>query len=567
MEILNGKVTDSEIKNQTLRLHGAVELRRGCISKKCHLYLYRDFLVVTNSWYKITFKIKYIIPLTSLWIGDGVVTDYVGPNQAKKSIFLGWPMENFIATFRSVGQKRDWCCFLGRSIKQTKEKYHGMSTALEIFTDGILSSNSAFTVTATHLDTVNDIIRKLQPLLGIPNAEEDYQLWFSSGQEETPCPLLGHENPYAIKMNELRNDAFMALGPSNYSAYLNIQNVIQELQDPHVPGKFIIKPKEPPRDNQQSNSEKTVRRFSLLSRIFHRGASTCQDCACYHTAAPTHGRLFNNPLGAICQDGNLPTSILDMLSLLEEIGPAVEGIFRKAGSITECQDVKEKLDLGEEVNLREESILVVSSVLKDFLRNIPGGVFSSSLYDKWMAVTDQDNEKERISSIQSLLEQLPTPNVVLLRQLFQVLHSIERHSSTNYMTSYNLSVCIAPSVLCLPNSSMLEFRKEIEKQISLVQFFIDNFEKIFEDNTNTHLGESSVIPSNGEETLDTFIGLCETDAAQDDERSCDSEQTHPKDGAEPQCPSAAPHEAVSVEQPLDPRPLNAQCSTEGTTAA
>lgn len=23
------------------------------------------------------------------------------------------------------------------------------------------------------------------------NAEEDYQLWFSSGQEETPCPLLG----------------------------------------------------------------------------------------------------------------------------------------------------------------------------------------------------------------------------------------------------------------------------------------------------------------------------------------------------------------------------------------
>ncbi|EGV97800.1 Rho GTPase-activating protein 20 [Cricetulus griseus] len=308
-------------------------------------------LCAGHSGYKITFKIKYIIPLTSLWIGDGVVTDYVGPNQAKKSIFLGWPMENFIATFR----KCTLLCFTPIS--------HFISQ----------------------------------------NAEEDYQLWFSSGQEETPCPLL--------------------------------------------------------------DSEKTVRRFSLLSRIFHRGASTCQDCACYHTAAPTHGRLFNNPLGAICQDGNLPTSILDMLSLLEEIGPAVEGIFRKAGSITECQDVKEKLDLGEEVNLREESILVVSSVLKDFLRNIPGGVFSSSLYDKWMAVTDQDNEKERISSIQSLLEQLPTPNVVLLRQLFQVLHSIERHSSTNYMTSYNLSVCIAPSVLCLPNSSMLEFRKEIEKQV------------------------------------------------------------------------------------------------------
>ncbi|XP_051047444.1 rho GTPase-activating protein 20-like [Phodopus roborovskii] len=340
-------------------------------------------------------------------------------------------------------------------------------------------------------------------------------------------------------MSELRNDAFMTLGPSNYTAYLNIQKMIQELQAPHVPGKFILKPKEPPRDHQQRNSEKRVRR--LLHWICRRGASTCHDCVCTDTPAPIPGRLFNNPLGVICQDGNLPTSILDMLSLLEEIGPAAEGIFRKSGNIKECQVFKNKLDLGEEVNLREESIFVVSSVLKDFLRNIPEGVFPSSLYDKWMAVTDQDNEKERISAIQSLLEQLPTPNMVLLRQLFQVLHSIERHSSTNYMTSYNLSVCIAPSVLCLPTSRTLELGKEISKQISLVQFFIENFEKIFEDNIDTHLGESSVIPNNGEEISDTFIGLGEMNAAQDDGKNCASEKTHPKGDAEPHAP-AAPHQ-------------------------
>ncbi|XP_040607020.1 rho GTPase-activating protein 20-like isoform X2 [Mesocricetus auratus] len=548
MEILNGKVTDAKIKNQPLMFHGAVELRRGSVSKKCHLYLYRDFLVVTNSRYKITFKIKYVIPLTSLWIGDCVDTDFVGPSQARKSIFLGWPMENFIATFRSVDQKRDWWCFLERSIKQTKEKYHGRSTALEIFTDDIPSSKTSFTITATHLDTVNDIIMKLRPLLGILNAEEDYQLWFSSSNEEAPCPLLGHENPYAIKMSELRNDAFMALGPSNYTAYLNIQKVIQDMQAPHVPGKLILKPKESPRDHQQSNAETTVRRRSLLSRIFRRGASTCHDCACSRAPAPSPGRLFNNPLGAICQDGNLPTSILTMLSLLEETGPAIEGIFRKSGSIAECQDVKDKLDLGEEVNLREESIVVVSSVLKDFLRNIPGGVFSSSLYDKWMSVTDLDIEKERIASIQSLLEQLPTPNVVLLRQLFHVLHSIERHSSTNYMTSYNLSVCMAPSLLCLPNTSMLELGKEISKQISLVQFFIENFEKIFEGNTNIHLGQGSVMPSNGKESLDTFIGLREMDAVQDDEKTCASETRHSSGDTEPRHPPAAPHEGeCSVE--------------------
>ncbi|XP_059132977.1 rho GTPase-activating protein 20-like [Peromyscus eremicus] len=564
MEILNGKVTASEIKNQTLMFHGPVELRRDSISKKCHLYLYRDFLVVTNSQYNLAFKIKYIIPLTSLWMGECVATDFVGSSQARKSIHLGWPIENFIATFRSLDQKREWCCFLQRSINQTKEKYHGMSTALEIFIEDSPSGNTPFTVTATHLDTVNDIVKKLQPVLGIPNAEGDYQLCFSSGQEEAPCPLLGHENPYAIKMSELGNDAFMALGPSKYTAYLNIQKVVQELQAHHVPGRFILKPKETPRGHQQSSaslpySEKRVRRRSLLSRIFQWGTPTCCDHVLPKTPASTTGGLFCNSLGAICKDGNLPSSILDMLSLLNENGPDVEGIFRKSANAASCQTLKEKLDLGKDVNLREESTLVVASVLKDFLRNIPGGVFPSSLYDKWLAVTDQENEKERISTIQSLLEQLPTPNLILLRQLFQVLHSIERHSSTNYMTSYNLSVCIAPSIVSLPSSHKLGLGNEVSKQISLVQFFIENFQKIFEDNTSTLSGESSVITSNREEISDTFNYFIDLSAAQDEEKSCVNERTHSKGDAVPQHLSAAPHEGgfpVSMEQPLDPRLLN-----------
>lgn len=53
-----------------------------------------------------------------------------------------------------------------------------------------------------------------------------------------------------------------------------------------------------------------------------------------------------------------------MLSLLNENGPDVEGIFRKSANAASCQTLKEKLDLGKDVNLREESILVVASVLK-----------------------------------------------------------------------------------------------------------------------------------------------------------------------------------------------------------
>lgn len=79
-------------------------------------------------------------------------------------------------------------------------------------------------------------------------------------------------------------------------------------------------------------------------------------------------------------------------------------------------------------------------------------------------------------------------------------------------------------------------------QISLVQFFIENFQKIFEDNTSTLSGKSSVINNNREEISDTFNYFIDLSAAQDEEKSCVSERTHSKGDAAPQHLSAAPHE-------------------------
>lgn len=44
--------------------------------------------------------------------------------------------------------------------------------------------------------------------------------------------------------------------------------------------------------------------------------------------------------------------------------------------------------------------LVFFPLCKDFLRNIPGSVFSSDLYDRWICVMDQGNDEEKINTIQ-----------------------------------------------------------------------------------------------------------------------------------------------------------------------
>ncbi|XP_064439888.1 rho GTPase-activating protein 20-like [Mirounga angustirostris] len=163
----------------------------------------------------------------------------------------------------------------------------------------------------------------------------------------------------------------------------------------------------------------------------------------------------------ICDKDNLPFPILDMLSFINQKGPLTEGVFRKSANIKSCRVLKKKLNSGVKVNPYSESVHVVASVLKDFLRNIQGSIFLSDLYDKWLSVIDQGNKEEKITAAQRLLAELPRANVVLLRYLFGVLYNIEQHSSSNQMTAYNLSVCIAPSVLYPRDSGSLELEDNL----------------------------------------------------------------------------------------------------------
>ncbi|XP_055291072.1 rho GTPase-activating protein 20-like [Moschus berezovskii] len=188
-----------------------------------------------------------------------------------------------------------------------------------------------------------------------------------------------------------------------------------------------------------------------------------------------------------------------MLKLKLQYWPFTEAIFAKSASIKSCRALKEKLNSGDKVNLDDESVLVVASVLKDFLRNIQGSIFSTSLYDKWLDVIDQENEEEKMTATQRLLDQLPRANVVFLRYLFGMLHNIEQHSSTNQMTAYNLSVCIAPSILCLLNSGSSEL-ENLTKKISFIQFLIENCLKIFGEDITSLFGENSVSCGNSDIT-------------------------------------------------------------------
>ncbi|XP_073897797.1 rho GTPase-activating protein 20-like isoform X2 [Castor canadensis] len=205
---------------QNLLIHGPVELGNGWHRKKRHLFLFRDYLLISNTRCKNILKIKCVIPLHIVWM-DKVEE---GDSEAKKSFLLGWPMENFRATFPSLEQKEKWCSFLERNINLTKEKDNQKTLELPIFIKDIQHSE----------------------------CENEYLLSFNSGKEEAPFTLLGHECPYAIKMNYLGEKAFMPQRPSKLTSQ-TFQEPIQEQVSPDLKGQFFLGPRHPNKGKHESN--------------------------------------------------------------------------------------------------------------------------------------------------------------------------------------------------------------------------------------------------------------------------------------------------------------------------
>ncbi|XP_062949341.1 rho GTPase-activating protein 20-like [Cynocephalus volans] len=482
--------------SRTLLIDAPVELKRGLQRQERHLFLFNDLFLVTKIKYNNNFKIKYKIKLTDMWTATCVDEVGEGNTNAMKSFVLGWPTVNFVATFSSPEQKEKWFSLLQRYINLEKEKDYPKSIPLKIFTKDIGDCAYSKTITVMNSDTANEVINMSLTMLRITGSERDYQLWVNSGKEAAPYPLIGHEYPYGIKMSHLRDSALLTQGSKDSTTSFNFQEpFLMEQLPQEMRCQFILKRSCLAMAQQLSDSnQKTFkRRRSILNWAFWQGSSTHQHNLPISPTSPVPGQLFGVSLPNICENDNLPKPVLDMLYFLNQKGPLSKGIFRLSANLKSCRELKEKLNSGVEVHLDCECIFVIASVLKEFLRNIPGSIFSSNLYDHWVCVMDQGNNEEKINTIQRLLDQLPRANVVLLRYLFGVLHNIEQQSSSNQMTAYNLAVCIAPSILWPPFSSSPEVENEFTKKVSLlVQFLIENCCRIFGEEISSLLGETSV---------------------------------------------------------------------------
>eukprot|EP00073_Rattus_norvegicus_P044621 XP_017446763.1 PREDICTED: rho GTPase-activating protein 20-like isoform X2 [Rattus norvegicus] len=176
----------------------------------------------------------------------------------------------------------------------------------------------------------------------------------------------------------------------------------------------------------------------------------------------TKKSFFGQPLTSIFEGNKLPTPIIDMMSIIAEKGQSSDHLFKTISENSQCS-LRDKIDTEICIKWNEECVLVVASVLKDFISNIEGSLLTSSLYENWLTIPDERTLAGKISAIQSLLQQIPEPNFILLKYLICLLVII-KDSPMNKLDTKRLSIRLAPHVLWGWTSSNSLFGKVVSRK-------------------------------------------------------------------------------------------------------
>uniref|UniRef100_A0A0N7ZD21 Rho-GAP domain-containing protein n=1 Tax=Scylla olivacea TaxID=85551 RepID=A0A0N7ZD21_SCYOL len=138
-----------------------------------------------------------------------------------------------------------------------------------------------------------------------------------------------------------------------------------------------------------------------------------------------------------------------------------EGLFRKNGSLSRQQELKNLLNSGADLNLDcgPYSPHDCASVLKSFLADLPEPLLTEAHYpihcriaemlQSHMSHTQKAAVHTRqIKALRLLFLLLPPENYQLLHDLLILLHRVASHQKQNLMSAINLGTMFAPHILC-----------------------------------------------------------------------------------------------------------------------
>ncbi|XP_055599940.1 uncharacterized protein LOC129749101 isoform X2 [Uranotaenia lowii] len=230
--------------------------------------------------------------------------------------------------------------------------------------------------------------------------------------------------------------------------------------------------------------------MSSWAQRMHRRAATLGSVvtSCGHPGSPYPHRLekvkFGVPLDEVCKN-DIPGPLLVLILKLNKEAPSRKDVFRAPGHQGAMKKLIHFLQQGRLVNVDNYSVYTIASVLKKFLRKIPGGVFGRDGETELFKIVDIEDEPTQQEKIHSLLMSLPGHTqrlLVLLFGTFRVIASNSERAATG-MTSEALGVSVAPSFFqsCVSDGKtarmedVLRFKAEVSVATKIMKQMIEQF--------------------------------------------------------------------------------------------
>nr|CAD7262224.1 unnamed protein product [Timema shepardi] len=146
-----------------------------------------------------------------------------------------------------------------------------------------------------------------------------------------------------------------------------------------------------------------------------------------------------------CHDGvDIPLVVRDCIDYVQDHGLTMENIYKLSGIKSKVQLLRRLYNQRENVKLADYEPPVVTSLFKQFLRELPEPMLTSELGPRFEEAAAVRTAEVRGAQLLSLVEQLPSCNRHLLSWVIVHLNHITCHDTSNKMNTQNLAISLSP---------------------------------------------------------------------------------------------------------------------------
>ncbi|XP_004921712.1 rho GTPase-activating protein 19 [Bombyx mori] len=201
----------------------------------------------------------------------------------------------------------------------------------------------------------------------------------------------------------------------------------------------------------------------------------------------TNNVKCSTEIKSITEDGIARLNeLIDFLSKPENVQQ--EGIFRRTGSLSRQQELKQLLLTGSNLGLDAGKFSVhdCASVLKGFLAELPQPLLMDQYYQTYCTLAVQyppnaeTSETKLLTALQLLLLLLSPTHRSFLQRLLRLLRLVADNEAANRMSPDTLATMFTPHLLCPRKLSPENFHADAIALSPVISFMIRESRRVFE---------------------------------------------------------------------------------------